>query len=79
MTITALMTALRSRLGTADVTISWLDKRDGSQVAAAQVGGRLFATWKGRIVNPQKHDGITPRGPKDYHSLQFFDNADGTN
>ena len=52
--------------------MSWVDKRDGSQIGAARVSGVIFATWKAELINPPLLDGVTPRGPKKY-TVHFCD------
>jgi len=79
MTLEQLIWAIEGRLAGRKCTMSWLDRSDGSQVGAAKADGKLFATWEAELVNAPVFDGKTPRGPKCYHSLRFFDCAAGNN
>lgn len=36
-------------------------------------GGKVLATWKGRLMQVPPLDGVTPRGPREYYDLVFTD------
>lgn len=73
MNLDALTSQINARAKRRKVTLSWLDRSDGSQLGSAFADGKLLCTWTAELVTVSILDGVTPRGPKDYHSLQFFD------
>jgi hypothetical protein len=79
MTLNKLLSTLNKRLAGRPSEFSWIDKADGSQIAAVHVDGKLFATWEAQLANKPVFDGVTPRGPRDYRGLKFFDGPAGTN
>lgn len=52
--------------------MSWVDHFDGSQEGIALLDGYVMASWKATLVAAPVFDGVTPRGPKNYHSLEIF-------
>lgn len=73
LSLDKLMAELTARLAGRECTVSWIDRYDGSQLAVVRVSGKLFAAWTADLESPPVFDGKTPRGPKRYHSLRFYD------
>ncbi len=79
MTLDELNASLEVRLAGRNSTIRVHDNWDGSQSAIALVDGQLFASWRAELAKVPVFDGKTARGPKNYHSLRFFDEPAGAN
>lgn len=70
-TLDQLCAKLRERLGT-DYLITTRESPDGSAHATLSIDGILKATWRKRLANEPKYDGVTPRGPSVYFNLRFY-------
>jgi hypothetical protein len=62
---------LSARFGD-EFEITQREHGDGTSEAILEVDGALRASWRGRLKNAPVYDGTTPRGPKEYYDLQFF-------
>ncbi len=74
MTLDELSATLKARFGE-DFFITRRERGDGTGEAVLTVNDVCRATWCVRLVNPQPRDGVTPRGPREYYGLRFFEPA----
>lgn len=73
MTLEELMEILKAKFvgHWDDIEITSREHGDGSSDAEARIDGKIVATWSADLIVMPPRDGITPRGPKVYHSLLF--------
>jgi hypothetical protein len=49
------------------------EHRDGSSETILIFEGVLRASWRARLISMPPRDGVTPRGPKEYYDLKFYE------
>lgn len=74
LSLDELCATIASRFGE-KFEVTQVEHGDGSSEALLTIDGALRASWRARLANPPPRDGITPRGPKEYYDLQYFEPA----